>query len=142
VGLAWEVVKLPLFVALMGYVGAKALGGPTQPLSFAQPGLEEISPVIDEVELVPGANSIEVFVSGYGVLDCYDTRDTVVEVRPHSTFIVPRFKRRFAGAPCQTSARSFREKVADLNPQLDSSYVVEILGFRGIHRRQLTKTGP
>ena len=119
-------------------ISVSVLGGPSQPHLVAQPRLEEIAPIIENVEIKKGDPFIEVFITGTGHLDCYDSREYQVEVGTTSTRIIPRLKRTNALRSCKKDLKSFRDKAADLDPYNPASQEVEVLGFRGIHRKRLT----
>jgi hypothetical protein len=99
--------------------------------------LEEVSPLVDDVEIVRGDPYIEVFVKGTGHLACYDVREFVVEKLPHETRIIPRLRRSKPKEPCPSGLMTFRDKAADLDPTQPSSKRIAVLGFRGWHYRTL-----
>ncbi|MBS1983952.1 MAG: hypothetical protein JST16_07245 [Bdellovibrionales bacterium] len=113
-----------------------ALGGTTQPPG-PHSGLEEVSPLILDIELVKGDPYIEVFVTGMGHLDCYDVHEFDVQKTPTYTQIVPRLKRSKPERPCKLGLKKYRDKAADLDPQSPASLEVHVLGFRGWHKRIL-----
>jgi hypothetical protein len=128
---------------------ANVLGGPGQltgssgaspaPRPLSLPRLEEISPIIDDVELKPGDPYVEVFVTGVAHTDCYDVREFDVQrlEAEGKTRIIPRLRRSNSFKPCRLGLKPFRDKAADLDPNLASSREVEVLGFRGLHVRRL-----
>lgn len=141
-----------LAVAVAGFtaISANVLGGPGQPQvvppgsspaaphQLSLPRLEEIAPLIEDVELKPGTPYMEVFVTGLAHLDCYDVREFHVEFleAEKKTRIVPRFRRSNSFKPCRLGLKTFRDKAADLDPALPTSQEVEVLGFRGLHVRR------
>jgi hypothetical protein len=125
-------------------------GGPTQPpaavpapeasqelLQGQNSSLHEISPLILDIEFKKGAPFIEVFVEGQGPINCYDVREYEVRKDTSTTQIVPRLRRSKPEQLCVPVTASFRDKVADLDPSLNASYSVEVLGFQGWHKRHL-----
>jgi len=130
---------------------ANVLGGPSQPLSgrtgndpaphqLSLPRLEEASPIIEDIEIKPGQPYTEVFVTGLAHLDCYDVREFHVEVHEaeKSTRIIPRLRRSNSFKPCRLGLKTFRDKAADIDPNLPTSQIIEVLGFRGLHTRHLS----
>jgi hypothetical protein len=99
--------------------------------------LEEISPLIQDIELIKGDPFIEVFIKGSAHLSCYDVREFVVEKKADRTLIIPRFRRSDSEKPCKLGLKEFRDKAADLDPANPASYRVEALGFRGWSRKIL-----
>ncbi len=100
--------------------------------------LEEVSPLIEEVELVPGDPYLEIFVRGSGHLDCYDVREFAVEKTSDATLIIPRLRRSAPSTPCKMGLKTFRDKAADLDPRIPSSKEIRVLGFRGWHGRSIS----
>lgn len=104
-----------------------------------QARLEEISPLVNDVEIKKGDPFIEVFVSGTAHTDCYDVREYVVEKTDAKTLIVPRFRRSNSEKACRVGLRDFRDKAADLDPANLASYQIEVLGFRGWVKSRLAR---
>ncbi len=117
---------------------SQALGGPSQPPSL-QNHFEEISPLIQDIEIKKGDPFIEVFIVGAGNLDCYDVREFAVEKMPNSTHIIPRLRRLNPLKPCKIGLKTFRDKAADLDPANPSSYQIEVLSYKGWQKRSLPR---
>jgi hypothetical protein len=117
-------------------------GGPTQPLAALElinPGLQEISPHIQEVVVRQGDPFIEVYLKAEAALNCYDVREYDVERHDSKTRIIPRLRRSKPGEPCEQKMESFEDKMADLDPNLESAYSLEILGFMGWISKEFPK---
>ncbi len=151
----FQIAKLAVFLALAGLTICKAaLGGPFPPQNKSgvlpapahllplpsggpHTAFEEISPLIESVEIKKGNPFVEIFVKGYGHLDCYDVREFQVERTSHSTQIIPRLRRMNPSKPCKLGIKSFYDKAADLDPSSPSTEIIEVLGYRGWLRRNL-----
>lgn len=118
----------------------RALGGATQPQG-PHSRLEEVSPLIDAVEVKKGDPYLEVFITGHGHLDCYDVREFVVDRKADVTEIIPRLRRSSPDKPCKVKLQSFRDKAADLDPYARASYNIQVLGFRGWHPLSVPREG-
>ncbi len=127
-----------LVILLMAFAKA-ASGGPPHSQSSMQNHFSEVSPLIQTIEIQKGDPFIEVFISGWGHLDCFDAREFVVERNASSTAIVPRLRRFNATRPCKLGLKFFRDKAADLDPALASSYEIEVLGYKGWEKRSLSR---
>jgi hypothetical protein len=102
--------------------------------------LQEVSPYVQEIEILKNELFIEVFLVGMGDLGCYDQREyDVRRNQPTKTVVVPRLKRSKPETPCITEWKSFRDKVADLDAAADSSYEIDVLSFRGWVTRQVPR---
>lgn len=134
------VLIIPICLAL----SREAIGGPTQPplpadSELLNPGLQEISPHIHDIIIRKDGPFIEVYIHALGALDCYDMREYEVTRLSSQTIIVPRLKRSRPGSECDSKLQEFEDKVADLDPSLDSAYSLEILGYLGWHKKELLK---
>lgn len=116
----------------------EVLGGPSQP-QYQASGLEERSPKVLDVIVRMGDPFIEVYLSASGPLNCYDIREYIVERQQDKTKIIPILRRSAPQTPCEPILQSFEDKVADLDPNLESAYLLEVLGFRGWHKREIAK---
>jgi hypothetical protein len=119
-------------------------GGPTQPPLHADsrmlnPALQEVSPKILDVIVRKGDPFIEVYIKALGQLSCYDEREYEVTRQYNKTIIVPRLKRSRPGTPCELRLEEFEDKIADLDPNLESAYSLEVLGYTGWYRKELPK---
>jgi len=93
----------------------------------------EFSPKIVAVEVLKGDPFLEVFVSGYATVDCFDIREYHVEKYDTHTSVVPRFRSSKPDELCKSPMVMFREKAADLDPNSPASGRVEVLGEAGWH---------
>jgi len=98
---------------------------------------EEVSPLIEDIELKRGDPFIEVFITGSGHIDCYDSREYVVEKLERKIRIIARLRRLPTSKRCKLGVKTFKDKAADLDPQSPASYEVEVLGFKGWSRRTM-----
>ncbi len=140
-----------IFVVLSSAKTTEVLGGPTQPpsdlesqqglvaLTPQSSGLEERSPDIQDVIVRMGDPFIEVYLKASGGLNCFDIREYTVERLQDKTVIIPVLRRSKPLTPCEPIRKNFEDKVADLDPNLDSAYLLEVLGFKGWHRRELAR---
>jgi len=122
----------------------EARGGPTQPAlpadsELLNPGLQEVSPQIQEIIVRKGDPFIEVYIKALGYLSCYDTREYAVTREDSKTIIVPRLKRSRPGEKCEFILEEFEDKIADLDPNLDSAYSLEVLGYKGWYKKELPR---
>jgi len=123
----------------------EAHGGPTQPASpmteteVMNSGLQEVSPQIIEIIVRRGDPFIEVYLKGQGFLKCYDIHEYDVERSETKTVIIPRLKRSNPSEPCEQHLEEFEDKVADLDPNLDSAYSLEVLGYKGWYKKELPR---
>lgn len=116
----------------------ESLGGATRPQG-PHSRLEEVSPLVEDIEIKKGDPYLEVFIGGLGHLDCYDVREFSVEKVEGETRIVPRLRRSDAHKPCKLGLKRFKDKAADLDPQNPASLKIAVLGFSGWHRREIDK---
>jgi len=142
------VPALLAFVTLV--LSTNVLGGPTQPatkdltasqqaLSGHSSGLEERSPEVLDIVVRMGDPFIEVYLKAAGPLECFDIREYSVKRQEDKTIIIPILRRSKPLTPCEPTRKTFEDKVADLDPNLDSAYLLEVLGFRGWHKRELVR---
>jgi len=123
----------------------EAHGGPTQPASpmteteVMNSGLQEVSPQILDIIVRRGDPFIEIYIRGLAFLKCYDIHEYDVERRDTKTVIVPRLKRSKPSEPCEQVLTEFEDKVADLDPNLDSAYSLEVLGYKGWYKKELPR---
>lgn len=117
-------------------------GGPTQPATETEvmnSGLQEVSPQILDVIVRRGDPFIEIYIQGLAYRACYDIHEYDVERTATKTVIIPRLKRSKPGEPCEQILEEFEDKVADLDPNLDSAYSLEILGYKGWYKKVLPR---
>jgi hypothetical protein len=120
-------------------------GGPTQPAApipeadTMNSGLQEMSPHIIDIIVRRGDPFIEVYIKGMGYLRCYDRHEYDVERSDTKTIIIPRLRRSKPGETCEAALEEFEDKVADLDPNLDSAYSLEVLGYTGWYKRELPR---
>ncbi|MEO5667736.1 MAG: hypothetical protein ABIR96_06750 [Bdellovibrionota bacterium] len=123
----------------------EAHGGPTQPATpmteteVMNSGLQEVSPQILDIVVRRGDPFIEVYLKGMGYLKCYDVHEYDVERGDSKTVIIPRLKRSKPSEPCEQTLGEFEDKVADLDPNLDSAYSLEVLGYKGWYKKELPR---
>lgn len=127
----WRRIGISLSLVL-----GPTLGGATQPPD-PHSRLEEVSPLIDDIEVVQGNPYLEVFIAGQGHLDCYDIREFQVDKTADATQIIPRLRRSKPEKSCNLGLKRFRDKAADLDPASPASNEIQVLGFRGWHKRKL-----
>lgn len=130
------------FVALIGVcsVSAVTFGGATTRPQGPHSRLEEVSPLVEDIEIKKGDPYLEVFIGGLGHLDCYDVREFVVEKMSGETRIIPRLRRSDSHKPCKLGLKRFKDKAADLDPHSPASEQIAVLGFSGWHKRHLNDT--
>jgi hypothetical protein len=123
---------------MLSLIGGLLMGSPSGAESYG--ALQEISPYVQEIEILKNELFIEVFLSGIGDLGCYDQREYDVRRNQGSkTIVVPRLKRSKPETGCLTEWKAFRDKVADLDAASDSSYQIDVLGYRGWVTRQVPR---
>lgn len=106
-------------------------------------GFLEVAPVISQVVIKKGDPFIEVFINGdVPEGDCYDKKEFIVEALKDETQVIARFRRLNPEQPCRSKIKSFSEKVADLDPNNPASKVVQVLGYYGWTRGELTEGAP
>lgn len=116
-----------------------AFGGPTQPQILTPNHFSEVSPLLQDVEIKKGEPFIEVFIEGWGHLDCFTVREFLVEKKAQSTQIIPRLRRVDTASKCKLGLKMFRDKAADLDPNNPASYEIEVLGYKGWEKRSLPR---
>jgi hypothetical protein len=116
-------------------------------LSFAlhaytnREAIEERSPAIEKVELVYNVPFVEVYVWTWVDDSCYQVPKVEVVIAPGDiTRLVPRLQKKDFNRNCPKVSTGFRRlKIADLDPSLDSSYRVQVLGYYGWHEKYLER---
>jgi hypothetical protein len=132
----WLIAWLFTGTRFLAFAAPASPDEPSSPTGNAVEGpLEEVSPLIERIELKRSPVSIEVFIAGVAHTACYDTRDIEVVKKENSTLIIPRLKRSHPFTSCKIGLSRFNEKIADLDPLSASSRLVSVLGFRGWHHR-------
>ncbi len=119
-------------LALLSYSPSFA-GGIVEPF-------REIAPLLDRVVVKQGDPFIEVFIDGWVATDCYKNQEFLVEKLKDRTQIVARFRQVHIEIPCDQKLKKISMKIADLDPKLEISRTVDVLGFKGWHRTHLTET--
>lgn len=143
----WGMVGPFLLLTVLTHMtlSQEAHGGPPQPASpmteteVMNSGLQEVSPQIIEIIARRGDPFIEVYIKGQGFLKCYDIHEYDVERSDTKTVIIPRLKRSKPSEPCEQQLQEFEDKVADLDPNLDSAYSLEVLGYKGWYKKELPR---
>jgi hypothetical protein len=143
----WGKVGIFLFLTAISNktLSQEAHGGPTQPAppmtetEVMNSGLQEVSPQILDIIVRKGDPFIEVYIKGQAFLKCYDIHEYDVERTPTKTIIIPRLKRSKPSEPCEQVFADFEDKVADLDPNLDSAYSLEVLGYKGWYTKELPR---
>jgi hypothetical protein len=142
-GMVGTFLLLTILFALS--LSQEAHGGPTQPAipmtesEVMNSGLQEVSPQILDVIVRRGDPFIEIYIRGQGFLKCYDIHEYDVERSATKTVIIPRLKRSRPSEPCEQTLEDFEDKVADLDPNLESAYSLEVLGYKGWYKKELPR---
>ena len=147
ISVEWGKVGIFLFLTAFSNktLSQEAHGGPTQPAppmtetEVMNSGLQEVSPQILDVIVRRGDPFIEIYIKGQAFLKCYDIHEYDVERTPTKTIIIPRLKRSKPSEPCEQIVEDFEDKVADLDPNLDSAYSLEVLGYKGWYTKDLPR---
>jgi hypothetical protein len=139
--LAWGMERKLSFLTLCAMLlGAVSLsqeiaGGPTvQPERMVRgenSSLMEVAPTILDLELKKGDPFWELFIVAVGDLGCYDKREYEISRETSETLVIPRLQRSRPESTCKPRKDSFRDKVADLDPNSTSSQKIRVLSYNG-----------
>lgn len=92
-----------------------------------------------EVVVRKGTPFIEVYLRAQAAVDCYDVREYSVRREAERTVIIPVMRNSRPGKSCDPSESSYEDKVADLDPNQESAYQIDVLGYRGWHTYNLNR---
>jgi len=96
---------------------------------------EEISPVLDVIELREGLRSVALYLEGWVPSDCYEEREVEVDRKGNTVVVVPRFRRKNFLKACQSRIQSFAQEIYEFPKNSTMPQRLEILSHLGWHHR-------